>query len=125
MSKEYYDITLAGVKRALPLFEVAPGLKIAVLNILGDTELVEACADELAKKLENVDYDVMVTVESKSIPIIYALPVRTKEPIAKDMLLPCAEAARKIRVDGHVRLGEAIRKDFLGTGTDLVASMSL
>jgi len=53
------------------------------------------------------------------------LPVRTKEPVAKDMLLPCAEAARKIRVDGHVRLGEAIRKDFLGTGTDLVASMSL
>lgn len=53
------------------------------------------------------------------------LPVRTKEPIAKDMLLPCAEAARKIRVDGHVRLGEVIRKDFLGTGTDLVASMSL
>lgn len=53
------------------------------------------------------------------------LPVRTKKPIAKDMLLPCAEAARKIRVDGHVRLGEVIRKDFLGTGTDLVASMSL
>ena len=80
MSKEYYEITLAGVKRNLPLFEVAPGLKIAVLNILGDTELVEACADELAKRLESVDYDVMVTVESKSIPIIYALAVRTKKP---------------------------------------------
>ena len=80
MSKEYYEITLAGVKRNLPLFEVAPGLKIAVLNILGDTELVEACADELAKRLENVDYDVMLTVESKSIPIIYALSVRTKKP---------------------------------------------
>ena len=80
MSKEYYEITLAGVKRNLPLFEVAPGLKIAVLNILGDTELVEACADELAKRLESVDYDVMVTVESKSIPIIYALSVRTKKP---------------------------------------------
>ena len=52
MSKEYYDITLAGVKRSLPLFEVAPGLRIAILNILGDTELVEACADELAKMLK-------------------------------------------------------------------------
>lgn len=80
MSKEYYDITLAGVKRSLQLFEVAPGLRIAVLNILGDTELVEACADELAKKLENVDYDVMVTAESKSIPIAHALSVRTKKP---------------------------------------------
>jgi adenine phosphoribosyltransferase len=80
MSKDYYDITLAGVKRALPLFEVAPGLRIAVLNILGDTELVEACADELAKKLENVDYDVMITAESKSIPITHALSVRTGKP---------------------------------------------
>ena len=80
MSKQYYEITLAGVKRALPLFEVAPGIRIAVLNILGDTELVEACATELAKKLETVDYDVMVTAESKSIPIIHALAVRTGKP---------------------------------------------
>lgn len=80
MSKEFYDITLAGVKRSLQLFEVAPGLRIAVLNILGDTELVEACATELAKKLENVDYDVMITAESKSIPIAHALSVRTGKP---------------------------------------------
>ncbi len=80
MSKDFYDITLAGVKRSLPLFEVAPGLRIAILNILGDTELVEACADELTKMLENVDYDVMVTVESKSIPIVHALSVRTGKP---------------------------------------------
>ncbi len=80
MSKQYYEITLAGVKRNLPLFEVAPGLRIAILNILGDTELVEACAGELAKKLETVDYDVMVTAESKSIPLIHALSVRTGKP---------------------------------------------
>ena len=61
MSRDFYDITLAGVKRSLKLFEVAPGLRIAVLNILGDTELVEACATELAKMLEDKDYDVMIT----------------------------------------------------------------
>ena len=53
------------------------------------------------------------------------LPVRTKDPIAKEMLLPCAEAVREIHLDGHVQVGEVIRKDFLGTGTDLVASMTL
>lgn len=53
------------------------------------------------------------------------LPVRTREPIAKEMLLPCAEAVRQISLDGHVRVGDVIRKDFLGTGTDLVASMTL
>ena len=82
MSKDFYDITLAGVKRKLQLFQVAPGLRIAVLNILGDTELVEACATELAKKLEKVDYDVMITAESKSIPIVHALSVRTGKPYA-------------------------------------------
>ena len=53
------------------------------------------------------------------------LPVRTKEPIAKEMLLPCAEAVRQIRLDGSVKAGEVIRKDFLGTGSDLIASMTL
>ena len=53
------------------------------------------------------------------------LPVRTKDPVAKDMLLKCAEEARRIRVDGHVAAGEVVRADFLGTGTDLIASMAL
>ncbi|MBR3085817.1 MAG: DUF1667 domain-containing protein [Kiritimatiellae bacterium] len=53
------------------------------------------------------------------------LPVRTSAPVAKEMLLPCAEAAHGIRVEGHVHVGDVIRKDFLGTGTDLVASMTL
>ena len=80
MSKEYFDITLAGIKRSLPLFEVAPGLRIAVLNTLGDTELVEACAEELAKRLEGIDYDVIVTAEAKSIPITHSLSVHTGKP---------------------------------------------
>ena len=53
------------------------------------------------------------------------LPVRTNAPVPKEMLLPCAEAAHAIRVEGHVRAGEVLRKDFLGTGTDLVATMTL
>jgi len=38
------NIEIAGLKRSLRLFEIKPGLKIAILNILGDTELVQACA---------------------------------------------------------------------------------
>ena len=53
------------------------------------------------------------------------LPVRTKDPIAKEMLLPCAEAAMRIRVKSPVHAGDVIEKDFLGTGSDLVASMEL
>lgn len=81
MSKrEVHSIEIAGIKRELPLFEIKPGLRIAILNILGDTELVQACARELSKKLKDVDYDILVTAEAKSIPLAHALSVETKKP---------------------------------------------
>jgi adenine phosphoribosyltransferase len=78
--RQVYSIEIAGVKRSLPLFEIKPGLRIAILNILGDTELAQACARELAIKLQTVDYDILVTAEAKSIPLAYALSVETKKP---------------------------------------------
>ena len=78
--RQVHSIEIAGVKRDLPLFEIKPGLKIAILNILGDTELVQACARELGKRLKDVDYDILVTAEAKSIPLAYALSVETKKP---------------------------------------------
>jgi len=79
-SRETYPVEIAGVKRNLPLFEVKPGLRIAVLNILGDTELVEAAAGALAEKLAGAVYDLLVTAEAKSIPLVHALSVRVKKP---------------------------------------------
>ncbi len=78
--RKTYSIEIAGVKRDLRLFEIKPGLRIAILNILGDTELVEACARELAVKLKNINYDVLVTAEAKSIPLAYALSSEMKKP---------------------------------------------
>jgi len=80
MSTEYYPVEIAGLKRELRLFEIKPGLKIAILNILGDTEFVEACAKALSEKLKDLDYDVLVTAEAKSIPLAHALSVETKKP---------------------------------------------
>src|SRR5688572_5906714 len=77
---ETYAVEIAGLKRELRLFEIKPGLKIAILNILGDTELVQACAKELAQKLKDTQYDVLVTAEAKSIPLAHALSVETKKP---------------------------------------------
>ena len=77
---ETYAVEVAGVKRNLRLFEIKPGLKIAILNILGDTEFVQVCAKELAGKLKDLEYDVLVTAEAKSIPLAYALAVETKKP---------------------------------------------
>lgn len=78
--RETYPITIAGVKRELRLFEVKPGLKIAILNILGDTELVTACSRELAQKLDVLAYDILVTAEAKSIPLAHGLSVESGKP---------------------------------------------
>ena len=80
--RKTYPVEIAGLKRDLRLFEVAPGVRIAILNILGDTELVQACARELNKKLAVVEYDVLVTAEAKSIPLVYALSVEADKPYA-------------------------------------------
>ena len=78
--RESYRVVVAGLERKLPLFEVAPGLRIAVLNILGDTELVQACAKALGERIADYDYDIVVTAEAKSIPLAHALSVATKIP---------------------------------------------
>jgi adenine phosphoribosyltransferase len=78
--REVYPVDVAGVKRDLPLFEVAPGVQIAILNILGDTELVQAAAKALSDRLRSANVDVVVTAEAKSIPLAYALAVEMNCP---------------------------------------------
>ncbi len=74
-NQETYNIMIAGVERDLRLFEVKPGVKIAILNILGDTELVQAAARDLAKALHEYRAEILVTAEAKSIPLAHALSV--------------------------------------------------
>src|SRR5574341_125684 len=78
--RETYAVEVAGIKRELRLFEIKPGLKIAILNILGDTEFVQACARELAVRLKDKAYDVLVTAEAKAIPLAHALSVEAQKP---------------------------------------------
>lgn len=79
-SRDTYQLVIGTVSRELPLFEVNEGMRIAVLNILGDTELTEVAATVLAGRLASVDCDVLVTAEAKSIPLAHALSVRTGLP---------------------------------------------
>lgn len=45
---EYYNITVAGQQRSLPIVPISPELSIAAFVIFGDTAIVEPCARELA-----------------------------------------------------------------------------
>ena len=79
-TRETYAITIAGIHRELRLFEIKPGLRVAILNILVDTELVTACSIALAEKLASVEYDILVTAEAKSIPLAHGLSCETHKP---------------------------------------------
>jgi adenine phosphoribosyltransferase len=70
---ETYPISIAGVHRDLRLFEITPGVRIAILNILGDTELVVAASKALAVQLAKHNLHTLVTAEAKAIPLAHAL----------------------------------------------------
>ncbi len=80
MTHKHYTINIAGVERNLRLFEIKPGVEIAILNILGDTELVHAASRALAAKISQVNPQVLVTAEAKAIPLAYALSLEMKLP---------------------------------------------
>jgi adenine phosphoribosyltransferase len=74
-----HRVSINGLTRELPLFEVAPQVKIAIFNMLGDTEIVEAAADALAARMpENAQ--AMIVPEVKAVPLGHALSVRTGLP---------------------------------------------
>lgn len=66
-----YTIEVAGIKRELPVVKIDDNLSIASFVILGDTELVQAAAPELIKKMPEVDF--LVTAEAKGIPLVYEM----------------------------------------------------
>lgn len=71
--RETYTVEIAGITRHLPLFEVAPGVRIAIFNMLGDTIVVKATAAALAERLKSTPAQVLVTAEAKGIPLIYEM----------------------------------------------------
>ncbi len=66
-----YPITVAGVKRDLPICNLNESLSIAAFVIFGDVELTCACAKALLDKAPEFDY--MVAPEAKAIPLIHEM----------------------------------------------------
>ncbi|MDD4688416.1 MAG: phosphoribosyltransferase family protein [Eubacteriales bacterium] len=69
--KKVYEMEIAGIKRELPLFPVNDNLSIAAFIIFGDVEITCASAKALLEKAP--DYDILVTAEAKSIPLIHEM----------------------------------------------------
>ena len=99
MDQEIYTVDICGLTRDLPLFEVAPKVRIAIFNMLGDTEVVEAIAGELAKRV-HAGADALMTAEVKSIPLAHALAVRMGLPyvVARKTRKPYMVGAMSVEV---------------------------
>ncbi len=69
--KEFYTIDIAGLKRDLPLCKLNESLYIGAFVMFGDVELTKKSAEELLKLAP--EYDVMITAESKGIPLLYEM----------------------------------------------------
>lgn len=66
-----YKMKVAGVERDLPLCPIGENLYIGAFILFGDVELTEKCAEALYAKAP--EHDVMITAESKGIPLIHAM----------------------------------------------------
>ena len=52
------------------------------------------------------------------------LPVRSKEPLPKEMIFACMDVMRTVAVTAPVAAGTVIVADICGTGVDMIATAS-
>jgi adenine phosphoribosyltransferase len=67
-----YSVQVGAVTRVLPIVEVAPGVSVALFNMLGDTEVTEAAGTELARLLP-AEIEVLVTPEVKALGLAHVM----------------------------------------------------
>lgn len=67
----YFDFEICGVKRKLPFVKIKEDMALASFCIVSDTELVQAVAPHLVKKMPEVD--VLLTAEAKGIILTYEM----------------------------------------------------
>ena len=73
-----HKVNVGTQTRDLPIVNVG-AVSVALLNMLGDTDLTEAAADELSKLMPK-EVEILVTPEVKAVPLAHAISVRTGLP---------------------------------------------
>ncbi len=66
-----YKIELCGIERELPFIPISDTKAFASFVVIGDTEMVSACAPALAERIKEVD--AVVTAEAKGISLAYEI----------------------------------------------------
>lgn len=78
MNKQYYEMTIAGVTRQLPVCKVNDSLSIAAFVMFGDVEMTIACAKELIKRCP--PFDLLLCPEAKAIPLCFEMSRQSGKP---------------------------------------------
>jgi len=92
-----YPVKVGDLTRELPIFQVAPGVKIALFNMLGDTQVVEMAAKTLAARIP-LHADVLIVPEVKAVPLGHVLSMQSGLPyvvvrkVRKPYMVNCLEA---------------------------------
>ena len=88
-----YPITIAGLKRELPLCPLTDDLMIGAFVIFGDVELTCASAKALLEKAP--EYDYLLAPEAKAIPLIHEM---ARQSGRNEYML--VRKAKKLYMDG-------------------------
>ncbi len=141
----FYTLKVAGLTRQLPICGVNDSLDIAAFVMFSDVELTVACAGELLKRIP--ECDVIVTAESKGIPLAYEMArqmgngmryivarkshkLYMKEPVSVDVKSITTEESQKLWLDkteAEYLCGKRvlIADDVISTGQSLDAVRKL
>ena len=138
----YYDIEVAGTKRALKLCPINQDLCIAAFLILGDTELTVNCAAALLERAPK--YDFLLTAEAKSIPLVQEMARQNGDahyivarkgrklymdnPICVGVKSITTEKDQKLFVDDVISTGrslQALEEIAAAAGADVVGKMAI
>lgn len=79
MSEDFFGLTLGACHRELPIVEVAPHVRIAFMDIVGDIELMDAALGALLAKIP-VDFDVILGGDTVGMVIAHHLALLSGKP---------------------------------------------
>lgn len=77
--KQTYELKIGPLTRTLPIIPINDTTAIASFVLLGDSQLAHQAAEQLSTKI-TVDFDYIVTLESKGIPLAEEMSRVTNHP---------------------------------------------
>lgn len=78
--QQYYEISVAGLTRRLPVVPITDSLWIAAFVLWGDVELTNRCARALADRLRGYAFDYLVSLEAKALPLVHMIATYLSDP---------------------------------------------